>query len=163
MIIRPQLFFIILNYLVDFWIIGDKTPLMVFIEVDKIQSLADSSHHKAYGWCGGQARPAIALLGIAKDVALAREEAGLRCWLAFSARACESVSFALSQSWRLITILNSVTSAELFPQKDKLCYLVPTLPQKDKLLLLFPQKDKQLSSHRRISYAAFLADFKETK
>jgi hypothetical protein len=68
----------------------------------------------------------------------------------------------LSQPWRLFTILNSVISAILFPQKNKLCYLVPTLPQRDELLLLFPQKDKRYSSHKRISHAAFLADFNET-
>jgi hypothetical protein len=95
-------------------------------------------------------------------VVLAREEAGRRCWLAFSACAGKSVSFALSQSWRLFTILNSI-SAEVFPQKDKLCYLVPTLPNFFfKLLLLFPQKDKLCFSDKRISHAAFLADFKET-
>jgi len=39
----------------------------------------------------------------------------------FPAGACEIVSFAASQSRRLFIILNSVISALLFPQKDKLC------------------------------------------
>jgi hypothetical protein len=39
-------------------------------------------------------------------------------------------------------IMNTVISAALYPQKDKLCYFVPTVLRKDKSLLLFPQKDK---------------------
>ena len=62
------------------------------------------------------------LLSICTEVSLRADRVfASECWLAFFCGCMRNCQFVSSQSRRLFIILNSVISALLFPQKDKLC------------------------------------------